>query len=163
MIPTNVRPLRGPANEADARFSAFYRVERPAAVRLAALLTQRVAAEDVVQDAFVGLYPRFDRLDNPAAYLRVAILNGCRQMHRRRAVELDRMPRLVAPGFDHPELPALADAVALLPYRQRAVLVLRYWLDLSEDDIAEALGCRPGTVKSLSSRALERLGKEVER
>ncbi|MDO8389381.1 MAG: sigma-70 family RNA polymerase sigma factor [Actinomycetota bacterium] len=163
MIHTNVRTLRVPTGDAHARFATFYRAERPAAVRLAALLTQRVAAEDVVQEAFAGLYPRFADLDNPAAYLRVAILNGCRQMHRRRAVELDRLPRLTTPGVFDPELPAMADAVAALPYRQRAVLVLRYWLDLSEDEIAEALGCRPGTVKSLSSRALERLGEEVER
>lgn len=163
MLPTNVRPLRVPAGDAAAPFAAFYRAERPSAVRLAALLTQRAAAEDVVQEAFAGLYPRFAGLDNPAAYLRVAILNGCRQMHRRRAVELDRLPRLTTPGTFDPELPAMADAVAALPYRQRAVLVLRYWLDLSEDEIADALGCRPGTVKSLSSRALERLGKEVER
>lgn len=55
----------------------------------------------------------------------------------------------------------LADVVAALPFRQRAVIVLRYWCDLSEAEIAAALECRPGTVKSLSSRALARLNKEI--
>lgn len=145
-----------------AAFGVFYRDQWAGAVRLASLLAQRVAAEDLVQDAFAAVYPKFATLDNPAAYLRVAVVNGCRQSHRRRAVEVDRMPRMALAAETPPELGELADVVAALPYRQRAVLVLRYWLGLSEQEIADALGCRPGTVKSLSSRALERLSAEVE-
>jgi RNA polymerase sigma factor (sigma-70 family) len=59
-------------------------------------------------------------------------------------------------GFDE-----LADAIARLPFRQRVVIVLRYYADLTEADIAHALGCRPGTVKSLASRALATLSKEI--
>ncbi|MDP2290374.1 MAG: sigma-70 family RNA polymerase sigma factor [Actinomycetota bacterium] len=158
----NARPLAGETGSAGG-FGDFYRAEWAGAVRLASLLVQRVAAEDLVQDAFAAVYPKFASLDNPAAYLRVAIVNGCRQSHRRRAVEVDRMPRLALADATPPELGELADVVAALPYRQRAVLVLRYWVGLSEQEIAEALACRPGTVKSLSSRALERLSAEVER
>ena len=57
----------------------------------------------------------------------------------------------------------LLDAVDALPFRQRAVLVLRYYRDLSEGEIADALGCRPGTVKSLATRALDQLRKVIER
>ena len=57
----------------------------------------------------------------------------------------------------------LLDAVDALPYRQKAVIVLRYYEDLRERDIATALGCRPGTVKSLASRALQRLAQEIQR
>ena len=60
-----------------------------------------------------------------------------------------------------PEARELLDAVARLPYRQRAVVVLRYYADFSERDIADALGCRPGTVKSLASRALDTLRQEL--
>ena len=69
-------------------------------------------------------------------------------------------PPLLSLSLDARELDAV---VAELPYRQRAVLVLRYWLDLSEADIARSLGCRAGTVKSLHSRALARLRKELAR
>jgi RNA polymerase sigma factor (sigma-70 family) len=144
-------------------FGEFYRAEWAGAVRLASLLVQRAAAEDLVQDAFAAVYPKFDSLANPGGYLRVAIVNGCRQLYRRRAVELDRMPRLAVAADTSPELNELADVVAALPYRQRAVLVMRYWLELSEQEIADALSCRPGTVKSLSSRALTRLNTEVNR
>ncbi len=162
MSPMKVSPVPDGRSSA-AGFGDFYRAEWAGAVRLASLLVQRVAAEDLVQDAFAAVYPKFATLDNPAAYLRVAIVNGCRQSHRRRAVEVDRMPRLMLAADTPPELGELADVVTALPYRQRAVLVLRYWVGLSEHEIADALGCRPGTVKSLSSRALERLSTEVER
>jgi RNA polymerase sigma factor (sigma-70 family) len=56
----------------------------------------------------------------------------------------------------------MLDAIDVLPYRQKAVVVLRYWLDLSEAEIAQILGCRPGTVKSLGARALRRLRKAVD-
>lgn len=72
------------------------------------------------------------------------------------------MERLVQPTEVQAfETDDMAEVIARLPYRQRAVLVLRYWLDLSEADIAERLGCRAGTVKSLHSRALTRIRSEI--
>jgi RNA polymerase sigma-70 factor (sigma-E family) len=141
------------------RFDALYRSEYPSLVRLAALLTGSGAiAEEIVQDAFVRSRSALDGAERPAAYLRTAVVNGCRTMHRRRALALRRVPR--AAGLAEaaePELHELADVLGLLPERQRAVLILRYYADLSEAEIADVLGCRPGTVKSLAHRGLERL------
>ncbi len=131
-------------------------------VRLATLLVDsQDTAEEVVQDCFVRLYPRFDRIDDPAAYLRRSVVNACRSAGRRRTLErallrTDR-PASVELGADE-----ILDALAGLPARQRAALVLRYYDDLPEADIAVVLGCRPGTVKSLISRGLARLRKVVE-
>jgi RNA polymerase sigma-70 factor (sigma-E family) len=143
-------------------FDDFYAREWLGAVRLAALLTQsRAAAEDLAQDAFGRVMPRWAQLDNPAAYLRIAVVNECRKWHRHRRVERAKLPLLVSSEGAAATDAGLSDAVAALPYRQRAVLVLRYYADLSEAEIAAALECRPGTVKSLASRALARLHKEI--
>jgi RNA polymerase sigma-70 factor (sigma-E family) len=145
-------------------FEDFFRTEWAGAVRLAAMLTQQTEAiEDLAQDALARVYANWDHATNPKAYLRVTIVNACRQWHRHKGVERAKLPliaRLDSVDFVAPEL---ADAVAALPYRQRAVLVLRYYADLSEAEIAEALGCRSGTVKSLASRALARLEKDIQR
>lgn len=145
-------------------FDAFYRSTYGWALRLAHVLTgDQAAAEDVVQDAYSSVHRRYETLANPGAVLRIAVVNNCRSLFRRRGREAARL-RLLRPA-DAAGLPAreLLDAIDRLPYRQKAVLVLRYYEDLSEREIAEALGCRPGTVKSLASRALERLSKEIER
>ncbi|MDZ4828441.1 MAG: SigE family RNA polymerase sigma factor [Actinomycetota bacterium] len=139
-------------------FEAFYRTHWHSAVRLANALTgSAAAAEDVAQDVFQRMYSTWGNADEPAAYLRVAVVNRCRSYHRHRKVERLRLP-LLAP-FDETVVgrSELDDVVKALPIRQRAVLVLRYWDDLSEAEIAEKLGCAPGTVKSLASRGRERL------
>jgi RNA polymerase sigma-70 factor (sigma-E family) len=144
-------------------FASFYASEWPGAVRLAGLLTQDARfAEDLAQEAFARVLPKWERVENPHAYLRVAIVNACRSWQSRRRTERVTLP-LIA-GADSVELAfdTLADVVAALPYRQRTALVLRYYLDLKEFEIAEAIGCRPGTVKSLTSRALAALRKEVQ-
>lgn len=142
----------------------FYRARFPDAVRLAHLLSGDASvAEDIAQDAFDRVRRRFDGLTAPWAYLRVAVVNACRSHARSRGREAARVRKIgVAPES---QLGAweLLDAVDALPYRQKAVIVLRYYEDLSEHDIALALGCRPGTVKSLASRALQRLSQEVQR
>lgn len=153
-----------PRPEHRASFAEFYRTEWPAAVRLAGLLTQRASlAEDLAQDAFTRMYPKWAQATNPPGYLRVTVVNACRQWERHNGVQRAKLPLLAT--IDSVELASsdLADAVASLPYRQRAVLVLRYYADLTESEIAEALGCRAGTVKSLASRALARLQKEIQR
>jgi RNA polymerase sigma-70 factor (sigma-E family) len=143
-------------------FTILYRAEYHGMVRLARSLTGDMEkAEDVVQEAFARLHGRTDHLENPGGYLRTTVVNLCRDGERRRRRE-HRMGRLlaVAPALS---LGAneLVDVLLSLPYRQRAVLVMRYWGDWSEADIAEALHCRPGTVKALASRGLARLRKEV--
>ena len=146
------------------QFSDFYREAYPGAVRLAWLLTHdHAAAEDVVQDAFVRLRPRLEAIDNRRAYLRTAIVNGCRDRARSAGRAEAGLRRVVilseASAPDHPS--ELIDAVSRLPYKQRAVLVLRYWADLPEAEIAEIVGVRPATVRSITARALAKLRKEL--
>jgi RNA polymerase sigma-70 factor (sigma-E family) len=139
-------------------------------VRLAVLLVgDRASAEDIVQDAFLGLYRRWDQLTDtsaPLAYLRVSVLNGCRTALRRRS-------RLTSAAFTEPppaesaearallteEQRAVAVALRRLPERQREALMLRYYLDLSEAEIAATMGISRGTVKSATSRALAAVGR----
>ena len=148
----------------DDDFAAFYRDAYPGAVRLAWLLPHdHAAAEDVVQDAFVRLRPRLATVEHRTAYLRTAIVNGCRDRARSagRADAGWRRLRVVTDVSSTDKPSELLDAVAQLPYKQRAVLVLRYWADLREEQIAEVVGVRPATVRSITSRALERLRKEL--
>jgi RNA polymerase sigma-70 factor (sigma-E family) len=156
--------LGSPPND-DVGFVGFYRREYERAVRLAWLLTgSQAAAEDVVQDAMAGIYRRFARIDAPDAYLRRAVVNLARTWQRDERRRRDRVSMLER---ERPVLEAadaaLLEAIQRLPYRQRAVIVARYWGGWSESEIAQALGCRRGTVKSLASRALDRLREEVTR
>jgi RNA polymerase sigma-70 factor (sigma-E family) len=141
----------------------LYRREYAPMVRLAHLITgSNEAAEDIVQDSFVRMHRSWDRADHPGAYLRRIVVNGCNTWHRRRRLERERMPRPVAEGVE-PEARELLDALTRLGLRQRSALVLRYYADMSEADVAEALGCRPGTVKSLVHRGLRELEGMIER
>jgi RNA polymerase sigma-70 factor (sigma-E family) len=146
-----------------SQFEEFYATEFARTTRLVHLLTGRDdVAEDLAQDAMARIHRHFDRLDNPAAYLRTTVVNVCRNWHRSTRREIVRNERIPLPEASlGPEVDEVLAVVDRLPYRQRAVIVMRYWLDLSEADIADHLGCRPGTVKSLSARALERLHREL--
>jgi RNA polymerase sigma-70 factor (sigma-E family) len=136
------------------------------------LLVDDVAsAEDVVQDVFAGLLHNRSLRDPGKAlgYLRQAVVNRCRSALRRR-----RTARAYTPPDDTPpdgpddlavlseEHRAVLAALDTLSPRQREVLVLRYWSDLSEGEIAEALGISRGTVKSTASRALTALERNLE-
>lgn len=131
-------------------------------VRLAYLLTgSRAVAEDVVQDSFLRVQQHWDDVREPAAYLRTTVVNGCRAHHRRAGRERARYADLVAETVSA-ETPIVMDAVAKLPYRQRAALVLRFYEQWTEVEIAAALGCRPATVRSLVHRGLLSLRKVME-
>jgi RNA polymerase sigma-70 factor (sigma-E family) len=159
-----VRSVAAPeASEAADSFAVFYREQYPPMVRLAYLLTfSAEVAEDVVQDSFMRIHDRYGTLNNPGGYLRTTIVNRSRELARRRRLEQRLLGGLRS---DEPIAASaggeLADVVRRLPERQRTVVVLRYWADWSEADIAQALDCRPGTVKSLASRALARLREEL--
>jgi len=145
-------------------FADFYREAYPGAVRLAWLLTHdHAAAEDVVQDVFVRLRTRLGTLEHRTAYLRTAIVNGCRDRARSagRADAGWHRLRVVSEVSSTDKPSELLDAVGHLPYKQRAVLVLRYWADLPEGEIAAIVGVRPATVRSITSRALDRLRREL--
>jgi RNA polymerase sigma-70 factor (sigma-E family) len=145
----------------DGSFEALYVAEAKAMSRLAYLMVgSPEQAQELTHDAFARLYERWDTIDNPGAYLRTTVVNGCRDSLRRRLLA-DRERPDVRPdahlGADH-----LIDALARLPHRQRAAVVLRYYEDRSEADIAELLGVRPGTVKSLLHRGLATLREVIE-
>ena len=115
-------------------------------------------------DAFVRVHAHFDRVHDPVSYLRTTTVNVCRNWHRSREREQDRFRRHSATDVTEPAaaIDELGASMLRLPFRQRAVLVLRYWADLSEAEIAGVLGCRPGTVKSLRHRAVSSLRQEVQ-
>jgi RNA polymerase sigma-70 factor (sigma-E family) len=143
-------------------FEAFYRTHASWAARLAYLLVgEAAAAEDIVQDGFTALNQRWDRVDHPPAYLRATIVHAATRHRRRERARASLQPMLWVDALTTDAPRELFDVVGRLPARQRAVIVMRYFEDLSEADIAEALGCRPGTVKSLAARALQTLRTEL--
>lgn len=144
-------------------FSDFYRLEYPGMVRLATSLTGDIdRAEDVVQDAFARMASRFPSLDRPGGYLRTAVVNLCKDQHRRGVLE-HREALHPASGSLSLQATEMIDVLMRLPFKQRAVLVLRYWGDWTEVEIAQAVGCRPGSVKSHASRGLATLRREIAR
>jgi RNA polymerase sigma factor (sigma-70 family) len=153
-------PVAGPPE--DGGFGDFYRDQSLWAARLAFLLSgDPVSAEDIMQDAFVGLYRHFDRVDNPRAYLRVTIANLARRSRRREQRRSSAHRLLVQREAVSENASNLFDLVVELPVKQRVVIVLRYYEGLTEAEIATVLRCAPGTVKSLASRAIDRLRKEM--
>lgn len=144
-------------------------------LRIAAVVTGDVeAASDIVGDAYADLCARIGpaetAIDHPTAWLRVAVTNRSRSWVRRQVVARRYLERVGPPAIDaagagdDPELAEQItgrDSLACLDADQRAVVLLRYYLDLSEADTAAALGCPPGTVKSRLSRAMRRLRKEL--
>jgi RNA polymerase sigma-70 factor (sigma-E family) len=159
---------RAAAADAAAAVAALYDDAAVGLIRLAYLmLGDRPSAEDVVQDAFFGLYRNWARLadhDRALAYVRSSVLNGCRSALRRRAA--GRRLTLYQPPAASAEAAALGreerrevmQAVRRLPGRQREALVLRFYLDLPEAEIARIMGLRPSSVRSATHRALKALG-----
>jgi RNA polymerase sigma-70 factor (sigma-E family) len=168
------------ARSASRQVTELYEAHALSLARLAlVMLGDAAAAEDVVQDAFLGLYRRWDRLADPAAaqsYLRTSVLNGCRTALRHRArhgvlsagadaqaavlaePSLESAEATVTRGEEHR---AVLAAIRRLPARQREALVLRYYLDLTEDQTAEAMRVSRGTVKSATSRAVAAVGRMI--
>jgi RNA polymerase sigma-70 factor (sigma-E family) len=151
--------------DGDEDFSAFAVSRWPGLVRLAFGLTgDRWTAEDLAQAALARAYVawrRIDRADDPDAYLRRILVNASkRRFRRRRVTEQPGDPPETAvegPAELVSERAALLAALRQLPPRQRAVVVLRYWEDLTDAQIAATLSCSPGTVRSQLSRALAKL------
>lgn len=172
-----------PRWSADEALTELYRAHWRPLVRLAYLLVRdQSAAEDVTQDAFVSMHRHWTRLAQPdqaLAYLRTCVVNGSRTAHRRRGVRerwagsggptrLDPAPRgeAVHPSAEDlvvadAERRAVTSALLTLPQRQREVLVLRYHLDLSEQEIARTLQISPGAVKSHAHRGLAALRRAL--
>jgi RNA polymerase sigma-70 factor (sigma-E family) len=155
------------AREACTRaVTELYREHAVGLIRLAVvMLGDRASAEDVVQEAFCGLYRRWSHLSDPAkslCYVRSAVLNGCRTAIRKRARRIDAVLEPAAASAEADviigeEHRAVVSALRELPPRQREALVLRFFGDLQEPEIARAMGISRGTVKSTISRGLAAL------
>jgi RNA polymerase sigma-70 factor (sigma-E family) len=166
--PPGAAVIAPPAAEA---VTALYQEHALGLIRLAVvMLGDRGAAEDAVQEAFCGLYRRWHGLSDPGkalSYLRSSVINGCRSALRRRRRQASLDPSTGdAPG-ESAEATALIGeehrqvltAIRSLPARQREALVLRFYLDLDEGEIAASMRISRGTVKSTTSRALAALGR----
>jgi RNA polymerase sigma-70 factor (sigma-E family) len=153
----------GAAIDADTALEQLYAGQYTSLVRLAVLLLRdQGLAEDVVQDSFVAMHRRWDRIDptKAPAYLRQTVVNRSRSALRHHGVVARHRPDPQPDGapadadlIRSERRADVLDALASLPARQREVLVLRYYLDLSEADIAATLGISRGAVKSHASRA----------
>jgi RNA polymerase sigma-70 factor (sigma-E family) len=143
-------------------FEVFYRAQWLRTVRLARMILGSAdEAEEVAQEGFIRVHERWTTLERPEAFLYTATVNLCRSSVRRRTLERRERPADPITVERAPEVDETWDALQELPFRQRAVLVLRYYADLSEAEIAAILECRIGTVKSAHHRALRRLRKDM--
>jgi RNA polymerase sigma-70 factor (sigma-E family) len=151
----------------DESFEQFMAAALPGLLRFGHVLTgDRHRAEELVQSALVKTYRRWGSLrnDQPAAYVRRAMANTYTswwRSARREAVMPAGFDAAARDATSYDERDAALRALATLPPRQRAVLVLRYYLDMSEAEIADALGCSTGTVKSSASRGLHSLRERL--
>lgn len=146
----------------DDVFVELYRLRYEPMVRLAYLMVgSRAIAEELVQDAFVSVHRSWARATHPQAYLRTSVVNACRSWGRRRSLELHRAPPKPEPSLMVAD--ELWDVMLTLPPRQRAAIVLRFYEDLPDEEIARLLGCKVATVRTAVFRGLEKLRREVER
>ena len=154
-------------DERNAAFADLYRAEIERQVRRARLMIgDPELAVDLVHDAFLSLYRRWNTIGDPGPYLHVSVLNACRDAARRSgrhrhmiqlyATELQS----ATPGVDTAD-DAIWAAIGDLPFRQRAAVVLRFYEHLTENEIAVALGCRPGSVGPMLTRALRKLRRNI--
>jgi RNA polymerase sigma-70 factor (sigma-E family) len=182
LLPRSPRPGRcpGTGDSPEAAVGALYQASALGLIRLAYVIVgDRPTAEDVVQEAFFGLYRNWDRVDGADAasrYVRASVLNGCRSVLRHRAVRRKGLAKVRQTSLAEPPSDASPEAVVLcgeeqeeviralgrLPHRQREALLLRFYLDLPDDQIASVMGIRPGTVRSTAHRALEALGRALK-
>lgn len=157
-----VDPRLQPAERTDT-ITSLFEAEYGRLCRLAFLLTGDTSrAEEIVMDAFVRSLSRWRTVREPSAYVRRAVVNLCR--NRRRRAFLERALPLGRERVTLPTEPAddVWAAVRSLPPRQRAAVVLRYWDDLGDAEIARTLGCSVGTVKSQLAKARASLARVLE-
>jgi RNA polymerase sigma-70 factor (sigma-E family) len=168
------RPRRAVLDDglAESGVTALYQAHALGLTRLAhVMLGDKAGAEDVVQEAFCGLYRNWAKLSDPAAalpYLRASVLNGCKSAIRRRRLRASRA--IHEPAAASAESVALAGeeqrsvliAIRRLPARQQQVLILRFYLHEPDAEIARTMGISPGTVRSSTHRALAALGRMLK-
>lgn len=149
-------------------FDDVYREQRTKLVRTAYLIVRsQHVAEELVHEGFIRLHQNFDTIDSPGGFLHTAVVRLCLTWLKRRDMEHERLQRL--PAVDAIDGPAPDDgdelwaALAAIEPERRAVLVLRFYEDLSYEQIAATLDCPVGTVRSRIHRGLADLRKEIDR
>lgn len=153
------------ADPATVAFTRFFDAEFPGQLRRAAfLLRERESAEDVVHDAFSQVWQRWDTIAEPGPYLSRCVLNGCRGHANARRSRV--RPSRSNQGFDSdrtldPVFVELHDILMCLPFNQRCAVVLRFYAGMSNEEIADAMGCPIGSVGPWIQRAKQRLLKEL--
>jgi RNA polymerase sigma-70 factor (sigma-E family) len=158
-VPIDSPPVDSPW---DGALVELYEQHYDQLVRLAYLVSGRAsAAEEVVQDAFIKTHRSWNEVRDPVPYLRTAVVNGCRSWGRRQKLEQTRQPRPPEPVRQEPD--ELWDALATLNDRARTAIVLRFYADLPDAEIAEILGCRVPTVRTTIHRAFAALRREIDR
>lgn len=168
---SGVADAGGVSNAVQVAVTAVYEAHALGLIRLAyVMLGDRAAAEDVVQEAFCGLYRRWDRLAGPdkaLPYVRSSVLNGCRSALRRRLRnDIGGVGQLLVASAESTVLAGeerrqVMRLLRRLPDRQREALVLRFYLELSDAEIARQMGIRPSTVRSTTSRALAAVARAL--
>jgi RNA polymerase sigma-70 factor (sigma-E family) len=167
----DTRASETPLAAAERQVTGLYQAHALSLARLALLiLGDADAAQDVVQDAFLGLYRRWGKLasvDAAPAYLRASVVNGCRNVLKKRSrpafhTVAEPLESAEAALMQTEEHRAMLAVIRRLPARQREALVLRYYLDMSEDQAAQAMGVSRGTVKSATSRAVAAVGRMLK-
>jgi RNA polymerase sigma factor (sigma-70 family) len=147
-----------------ADFDVVFQGQRLAIIRLAYLLVRvEPVAEELAQEAFLRLYANFGDVENPAGYLRTAVVRLALTWRTRHAMETERVAMLPTTGSHvAPEPDETWEAIGRLRPERAAVLVLRFYEDLSNRDIGRILGCPEATVRSRTRRALNDLRKELD-
>lgn len=167
-----LRVLPSVPSDREAAVRVLYEERHAELVRFATFITgDSDAAEDVSQEAFMRVYDAWDRLedhDRALAYLRATVVNISRGRHRRRMVaERNQPPRLVAvPSAEDDAMgrvgrSAVLEAVSALPSRQRACVVMRHWLRMTESEIAATLDVSIGSVRTHNKRGIETLQRKL--
>ena len=143
-------------------FVPFYEEHFGHAVRLARLIVGRAdVAEELAQDVFVRLSRRWDLIEVPAAYLRRSVVNAATRHLEQRSRERAYVQGQRLADVPGPEVAETLEALERLSPRRRTAIVLRFYEDLSDQEIAQILGCRPVSVRSLIHRALRQLEKDL--
>ena len=158
------------AERTDAAFTEYVAARGPWLRKVAFLLCQDWhRADDLVQNSIIKLYarwPRAEEIDNIDGYARKVVVNTFLAEERspwwRRTAPWPEQPRAQQAAADLDAALDLADALAALPPRQRAAIVLRYYCDLSVEEAASVLSCSPGTIKSQTSRGIESLRRKLD-
>jgi RNA polymerase sigma factor (sigma-70 family) len=154
--------VRSVGSAANVNVAALFRDNRSRLRSLAYAITfDQAVAEEVVQEAFVGLQRHITQIDNPLGYVQRSVVNlSVSSIRRRRRAARHPIPPPVPASS--PEIDEIWSRVVRLPAKQRAVVVLRFWEDMTVDAIADTLGRPSGSVKSTLHRALEHLKEELQ-